>query len=79
MQDSDEIVFRTQEDVLRNPFNRMDVLNITGGLRVKFGQYTYLTVAAAAPLRTDKVDPVTLRNEDKLFDAEVGVQLVRLY
>ena len=81
IQNADGIQFRSgsNEDELTNPFNRMDVLNLTGGLRVKFGRRSFLTVAAAVPLRTDKEDLDLQRHEEKLFDVEFGVQFVQLF
>ena len=81
MQDSDFVSFRDfgAPNLLANPYNRMDVLNLTSGLRVKLGECSYLTVAAAVPLRTEKENVFLLRKEEKLFDAEIGVQFVRMY
>jgi hypothetical protein len=57
-------------DTLTNPFGRMDILNLTGALRFELAGMSYLTVFGVAPLRD---------NEEKLFDAEFGVQYTRLY
>ncbi len=54
---------------LSNRFNRMDVLNATGALHFQSG-LTSLRVGGAAPLRSD---------EERLFDAEIIVQLNRLF
>ena len=54
---------------LTNPFNRMDVLNATGALHIQSG-LTSLRIGGAAPLRSD---------EERLFDAEVILQLNRLF
>ena len=52
-----------------NPFNRMDLLNATGALHIQRGP-TALRVGGAAPLRDD---------EERMFEAEILVQLTRLY
>ena len=54
---------------LSNHFNRIDVLNATGALHGQFGMTT-LRVGGAAPLRSD---------EERLFDAEMIVQLNRWF
>jgi hypothetical protein len=81
LQDTDFINFAvgSNRDVLTNPFNRIDVLNLTGGLRFQLGMQSFLTVAVAAPLRTEKENLLLQRKEDKLFDSEIGVQFVHLY
>ncbi|RIK74859.1 MAG: hypothetical protein DCC67_16015 [Planctomycetota bacterium] len=48
---------------------RRDALNLTGGLLFELGPLTSLRVAGVAPLR----------DEDLLFDAEFGLQLIRRY
>ncbi len=58
----------TQRDVISNPYNRLDVLNTTAGLRFQVGDNSLLTVAGVAPLRDD---------EESLFDGEFVVQLSR--
>ncbi|MCG8649453.1 MAG: hypothetical protein MI861_06455, partial [Pirellulales bacterium] len=55
--------------IITNPFNRMDVLNATGGMVVRFPQATF-RVGAAAPLRDD---------EESLFDSEVIFQFNRFF
>ncbi len=55
-------------DTLSNPFNRLDVLNATMGLRFQLGEKTLLTVAGVAPLRAA---------EEGLFDGEFVLQLSR--
>ena len=57
-------------DEFLNPDNRMDILNITGGVHFDFGRYSTLTVAAVAPLRGGR---------EALFDAEVNVQFNRRF
>ena len=53
-----------------NPFNRMDIIDLTGGIHVLLGQMSTLTVAGAIPLT---------RNENKMFDAEFFVQFDRRF
>jgi hypothetical protein len=53
------------DNFVSNPFNRMDVVNLTAGLRAELFGRSYLTVAGVAPLR---------KGDEKLFDAEFGVQ-----
>jgi hypothetical protein len=48
---------------------RRDALNITGGVLVEIAQNTSLRAAGVAPLRDD----------DLIFDAEFGLQLIRRY
>lgn len=58
----------TSQDIISNPYNRLDVLNGTAGLRFQCGPQTILTVAGVAPLRG---------NEEALFDGEFVLQLSR--
>lgn len=51
------------------PDFRRDALNLTGGLLFELGPMTSLRVAGVAPLR----------NDDLMFDAEFGLQLIRRY
>lgn len=69
IEDSEELIL-SGGDVITNPNNRLDVLNLTGGLRMEILGDSYLTLAGVAPLREDG---------DKLFDAEFGVQFMRKY
>jgi len=55
---------------ITNPCNRMDILNITGGLHFQLGPLSTLRVAAVAPLTS---------GDDTLFPAEVTVQFNRRY
>ncbi len=57
-------------DVVTNPFNRIDVLNATAGLRFQLGDNYMLTTAVVAPLKD---------GENKLFDSEIAVLLTRRY
>jgi len=53
-----------------NPFNRMDLVDLTAGVHILLGEKAVLTVAGAAPLRTQ---------ENRVFDAEAMVQFNRRY
>jgi hypothetical protein len=57
-------------DQVTNFRGRLDVLNLTGALRMEIAGQSYLTVFGVLPLRTD---------DDKLFDSEFGIQYARLY
>jgi hypothetical protein len=51
------------------PDFRRDALNLTGGVLFSLGRWTSLRVAGVAPLR----------HESLMYDAELGVQLIRRY
>jgi hypothetical protein len=72
MQDADRVgdAANPQIGSIGNFYNRMDILNVTGGLHFALGKASQLTVAAVAPLRSD---------EESLFDAEVTVQYNRWF
>ena len=55
---------------LGNPFNRMDILNLSSGMHFKIGSSSWLSIAAVVPLRD---------REEKLFDTEVGLQYNRRF
>lgn len=57
-------------DVVTNPFNRIDVVNATAGLRFQLGDNYLLTAAAVAPLKD---------GENQLFDSEIAILLTRRY
>jgi hypothetical protein len=57
-------------DTYTNPSNRLDVLNLTGAVRMELAGISYLTIFGVTPLR---------EGDDKLFDSEFGVQYSRLY
>lgn len=57
-------------DTITNPSNRLDVMNLTGAIRLELAGTSYLTAFGVAPLRT---------GEEKLFDAEFGIQYTRFY
>lgn len=64
LQDTDSVAGVT------NPYNRVDVLDLTGGLHIEFCQRTTLTVAATLPLR---------QGSNRVFDSEAMVQLNRRF
>lgn len=75
MQDADRV------GLIGNTHNRVDMLNITGGIHVQLGQCSDVTVFASAPLRGTRtreafggVGDSVLEKYDIPFDAEVGVQ-----
>jgi hypothetical protein len=55
---------------LVNPANRMDVINLTAALHAELAQYTSLRIGGVFPLN----DP-----DDRFFDAEVAMQLIRRF
>ncbi|MEW4454382.1 hypothetical protein AB1L30_17035 [Bremerella sp. JC817] len=57
-------------DIVTNPYNRLDVLNATAGLRFQLGQDYILTAAAVAPLKD---------GPDKLFDSEFAILLTKMF
>jgi hypothetical protein len=58
------------EDQVTDFRGRFDVFNLTGALRLELAGRSYLTLLGVFPLRT---------GDDKLFDAEFGVQFSRTY
>jgi hypothetical protein len=57
--------------LIGNQYNRVDFLNLTGGLHVQIGPLTNLRVGCAVPLHTS--------GENRQFDSEVQVQLNRFF
>lgn len=57
-------------DIVTNPYNRIDVLNATAGLRFQLGEDYLLTAAAVAPLKG---------GENQLFDSEFALLLTRRF
>lgn len=57
-------------DIVTNPFNRIDVLNATGGLRFQLGNDYLLTAAVVTPLR---------EGADRLFDSEFALLLTKRF
>lgn len=57
-------------DIVRNPFNRLDVLNATGGLRFQLGDNYLFTAAVVAPLKD---------GPNKFFDSELAFLLTRRF
>jgi hypothetical protein len=78
IQDTDA-VFTGPGRLIANPFNRIDVLNLTAGLAMNITEVTSLRVAAAAPLRNKHERFGDLDFSSRFFDAEVLVQLERRY
>ncbi|MHC4404145.1 MAG: hypothetical protein ACYTG0_31205 [Planctomycetota bacterium] len=76
LQDTDGVVDLSGQSVT-NPANRMDVLNITGGVHLNLGACSTLTLAAVAPLRQD--ESRSLGNEHRVFDAEFTLQYNRRF
>ena len=70
MQDTDVFFDPISGKRIRNPGNRLDILNVTGGLRLQLGAQTFVTASAVAPLRD---------GWDKLFDSEFSLQVVRTH
>ena len=68
MQDSDVFFDMATGKSVSNPANRLDVLNMTAGIRLLLGESTFVTFAGVAPLRDE---------QDKVFDSEFSIQLVR--
>lgn len=66
--DSDILVVGS--DTITNPNNRLDVMNLTGAIRLELAGTSYLTAFGVVPLRA---------GEEKLFDAEFGIQYTRFY
>ncbi|MEX0794849.1 MAG: hypothetical protein WD045_17045 [Pirellulaceae bacterium] len=60
----------SEGDRMTNPFNRLDALNLTAGLRFQLGERYMLTAAGVAPLRG---------GSDRLFDSEFALLLSRFY
>jgi len=56
---------------ITNPFNRIDVLNLTAGLQAELGNTTDLRVAAVMPLSEN--------DDERFFDTELQVQVNRRY
>lgn len=68
--DSFSVTGVTGQNTFSNEANRLDVLNITGGVRIELHGNAYLTIAAVAPLR---------EGLEHLFDTEVAAQYVGFY
>ncbi len=58
-------------DTISTPYNRLDVLNMTAGLRFELRGRSYLTIAGVVPLRE--------RREERIFDSEISMQFVRTF
>ena len=68
--DPTDMVADNSGNMVNNPNGSLQVLNVTGGLRVEIHGDSYLTFAGVAPLRG---------GADHLFDAEFAVQYVGIY
>jgi len=68
IQDTDEIAFGQQftNAFITTPGNRFDVVNVSAGVNVAFGEWSNLRVAGVFPLGDDF--------DQRFFDAEVQVQ-----
>jgi hypothetical protein len=62
--------FSSEFDSVQQPGNRLDLLQLTTAIHVELGRSTSLRVGGVFPLRDDY---------DKLFDAELAVQLNRRF
>lgn len=62
--------FAGNGDTFSNPFNRIDLLNTTAGLRFQLGSQTFVTLSGVAPLR---------EFENRPFDAEFNLNVTRTY
>ena len=78
LQDTDAVT-TNRARVIANPFNRIDVLNMTGGLMINVTELSSLRVAAATPLRNNHQRFGDLDFASRFFDAELLVQLERRY
>lgn len=75
----DPTMFRTGNLTIANPSNRMDILNLTMGLDIEIAR-TNVRVAAVAPLRDNSVAAVgQMQSSDRIFDAEIQVQVNRRF
>ena len=65
-----------------NPYNRIDMLNLTAGIHVEMGACTDVTLFAAAPLRGSRLEQDPFLGTDKIdrtSDAMFGVQVNRRF
>ena len=67
-----------QFSVYQNPFGRVDLVNLTGGLVFNFRRQANVTVYGAAPLRREKAR-IFNRTVSPTFQTEVGVQCAYNY
>ena len=77
LQDTDQISFGGGE--IFNPFNRLDLLVLTGGLNFQFWNTSWLTVGCAVPVRGSHYDRIYDINPERPFDAEVQVFFNRYF
>ena len=77
LQDSDYVSFGDGE--IGNPFNRLDLLILTGGLNFQFWNSSWLTVGCAVPVRGSHYDSRYSINPERPFDAEIQVLFNRFF
>jgi hypothetical protein len=73
LNDSDALAAAPSPDqsaLLANPANRLDVLNVTAAVHTELARFTSLRIGGVFPLTDD---------DDRFFDAEATVQLIRRY
>jgi hypothetical protein len=59
--------------------NRLDVLNLTGGLLFEFSERWRINVSGVVPLRSRAFDPDGSRREDRFFNGELSLQINRFF
>jgi hypothetical protein len=77
LQDTDHIDFGGGD--IGNPFNRLDLLVLTGGMNFQFWNTSWLTVGCAVPVRGSHYDQRYNINPERPFDAEVQVLFNRFF
>jgi hypothetical protein len=66
------------QGLLGNPFNRLDLLILTGGLNFQFWNASSLTVGCAVPVRGAR-DPLSGLHPERPFDVEIQVLFNRYF
>lgn len=69
-QDAETLI--TAQGTLGNPFNRLDLLILTGGFNFELWNTSWLTVGCAVPIRGSE-DVVTRQTPERPFDVELQV------
>lgn len=77
LQDSDDIDFGGGR--IFNPYNRLDLLMLTGGFNFQFFNSSWLTVGCAVPVRGSQYDSRYDNYPERPFDAEVQVFFNRFF
>jgi hypothetical protein len=77
LQDADEVSFSGGD--IFNPYNRLDLLTLTGGLNFQFWNTSWLTVGCAVPVRESQYDRRYDLHPERPFDAEVQVLFNRYF